>query len=174
MLPVRKRKMVSMCIAAIALLCVGVGTASAQAVVQGPVLNPANGHCYYLVSAANWNAAEAFAVSTLGGHLVTISDAAENNFVLTTFVTSSTQPWIGLNDAASENNFVWSSGEPVMYTNWAGGEPNNSGGEDHVQMWPNGTWNDNLGLKSFPSVVEVEKTISVETTTWGILKQLYR
>jgi len=27
-----------------------------------------------------------------------------------------------LNDAATENTFVWSSGEAVCYTNWGAGE----------------------------------------------------
>ena len=37
-----------------------------------------------------------------------------------------TRRWIGLSDQAVENNFVWDSGEPVTYTAWGPGEPNNS------------------------------------------------
>jgi hypothetical protein len=54
--------------------------------------------------------------------------------------------WIGFNDVASEDNFVWSSGEAVTYTNWGAGEPNDAGdGEDYAVMnWNESTahWND--------------------------------
>ena len=38
-------------------------------------LNPANGHLYSLLDTATWTASEAEAIA-LGGHLVTINDAA--------------------------------------------------------------------------------------------------
>jgi len=108
------------------------------------------GHTYDLLSQSNWTDAEAAAVG-LGGHLATISSAAEDAFVYNTF-TSNAQInrglWIGLNDAAVEGTFVWASGEPVTYTNFAVGEPNNNGGiEDWVHIfWPSdpraSKWND--------------------------------
>ena len=100
--------------------------------------------------ATSWTDAEA-AVVALGGHLVAIKDAAEQQFLSNEF---GSQPhWIGFNDAAMENTFVWSSGDPVTYTNWAFGEPNDFGstGEDYAVMnWNSlGNWNDlpddNLG-----------------------------
>ncbi len=53
-------------------------------ILSGPVLNPANGHIYYLLSQNTWSNAEAEAVS-LGGHLATIRNAAENQWVYSTF-----------------------------------------------------------------------------------------
>ena len=50
--------------------------------------------------------------------------------------------WIGATDAHSEGNFVWLSGTPWSYTNWNGGEPNNSGDEDCVHLREDGKWND--------------------------------
>ena len=114
----------------------------AQAVVvQGPHLNPSNGHAYYLVSRNSWTGAEAEAV-TFGGHLVTVNDQAENDYIWNTFnqaasTSLSDHFWIGLNDAVTEGAFVWASGELISYTHWGMGEPNNDpgwGGEDYVQM----------------------------------------
>ncbi len=99
------------------------------------------GHTYHLVVAnqnqerIHWAPAQAFAVS-LGGNLVTVNDAAENTFLLNTFgpvaiaAANTAHPsrnlismWIGFSDAASEGNWVWVSGEPVRYTNWAFDQP---------------------------------------------------
>jgi lectin-like protein len=89
------------------------------AVLAGPLTNAANGHTYYLLSADTWTASEAEARG-LGGHLVTINDAAENQWVLNSFSPLTGVPyaslWIGLNDAANEGQFVWASGEPVTFT----------------------------------------------------------
>ncbi len=116
------------------------GQASA-AVVMGPITNPANGHDYYLLSQGCWTAAEAEAI-TLGGHLVTINDQAENDFVFNTFahLHPNDDLWIGFSDAAVEGVFEWVSGEPITFTNWAccigcGPEPNNCFGDDYGVIW---------------------------------------
>jgi Lectin C-type domain/PEP-CTERM motif len=86
--------------------------------------------------------AEANSVA-LGGHLVTINDAAEQAWLLANFGASELL-WIGFTDQAAEGIFVWTSGEAVTYTNWSGGEPNDFFGEDHTVMnWSGGgAWND--------------------------------
>jgi RHS repeat-associated protein len=84
-----------------------------------------NGHTYLLTgSSLTWSQAEAYA-QALGGHLVTINDSAENEWVRTTFSGLFGGLWIGLNDSVQEGNWVWSSGQGVAYTNWSSGEPNN-------------------------------------------------
>jgi len=101
------------------------------AVLAGPLTNAANAHTYYLLSSNTWTASEAEAVG-LGGHLVTINDAAENQWVLNTFFPLTgafyASLWIGLNDAANEGQFVWASGEPVTFTYWYPWRTEQSGG----------------------------------------------
>jgi hypothetical protein len=121
-------------------------------IAQGaPTYNPATGHWYDIVSSgANgaWINAENNAIA-LGGHLVTINDAAEESWLRAVFGTN-TRYWIGFNDAAVEGTWVWSSGEPVTYVNWWAGEPNNMAssdgtGEDYAVLnWDTATgqWND--------------------------------
>lgn len=150
-------------------------------ILSGPLTNFLNGHVYYLLAPSGWQAAENSAVQ-LGGHLVTINDQAEQDWVYRSFSSVNGVPrslWIGLYDTNQSVNsgnpetrkseFVWSSGERVSYSNWAPGEPNNyqGTGEFYVHMWwpstqPefNGKWNDNLGNPStspelFSGVVEV-------------------
>ena len=127
------------------------------AMVIRTATNPSSGHTYLLlraddgVSGITWYEAESKAVE-LGGHLVTINDALEDNWLITTFTPSGYIDfylWIGLNDAAIEGQFVWSSGEPVSYTNWYPDEPNDWNGEDHVYLrnfsGGNYQWNDASG-----------------------------
>ncbi len=129
---------------------------AAAVVMAGPIVNPANGHEYFLLQAASWADAEAEAI-TLGGHLVTIDDAAENDWVWETFQPSGGPFWIGLNDVIQEGVHVWVNGTPTSYTNWwvGGGEPNDAGGvEDAVEI-KNYLWNDRDGAVLLAGVVEV-------------------
>ena len=119
-------------------------SALGQTVIQGPIVNPANGHSYYRLSPSTWTQAEAAAV-TLHGHLVTINDATENTFVLDNFASGPGQGpvWLGYTDRTTEGTFVWVDGENPGYTNWDPGEPNNGGGsnEDYALMYSgNGHW----------------------------------
>jgi hypothetical protein len=143
-----------------------VGLALSATATQASIISTAtyNGHTYHLITEQSWTSAQAEAV-TLGGNLVTINDAAENAFLTATFTTplfpgDSGTFWIGFNDVGSEGTFEWVSGEPVTYTNWNIGEPNNLGDEDFVHLHgpggpfgPIGTWNDEDG--PFRAVVEV-------------------
>ncbi len=85
-----------------------------------------NGHFYALTSKeSDWVTAEAEAV-TQGGHLITIGSRQEQEFVVATFLSPPDKVfWIGLTDAPREGDWHWVSGEPVEYTTWAVGEPNN-------------------------------------------------
>jgi len=66
-------------------------------ILAGPVMNPGNGHVYYLLSQNTWSNSEAEAVR-LGGHLATIRNAAEDRWVFSTFAAWGGALWIGLTD----------------------------------------------------------------------------
>ena len=85
----------------------------------------------------------------LGGHLVTINNAAEDAWIGDTFLGAATydQFWIGSTDVEQEGNWKWTSGEAFNYSNWQPREPNNAGGlEDFVNKeyccGHFGDWND--------------------------------
>jgi hypothetical protein len=97
--------------------------------ISGPVVNPGNGHRYYLLAADSWTASEAEAI-TLGGNLASIDDAAENEFIRSAFLTEggSTRPlWIGLTspmgDWTDPSTWVWIDGSTSGYRNWRPGQP---------------------------------------------------
>ena len=136
-------------------LCISFFASSSHAnILTGPVTNPENGHEYYLLTTNSWTASQAEAI-TLGGNLVTINDALENNWVYSTFSSfggGNRALWIGLNDQAQEGTFVWVSGQTTDYSNWRPGEP--SGGEENfVHLCPPdfspGQWNDLINFSTF-------------------------
>jgi len=136
------------------------------AVLTGPVVNPANGHTYYLLDEDTWTNSESEAI-TFGGHLVTINDAAEDQWVFDTFsgfAEVDRNLWLGLNDADIEGTFVWSSGETSLYTNFAPGEPSGGpgGSDDYIRInaessLPTGAWGDSGNNSSLTiyGVVEI-------------------
>ena len=151
-------------------------------IISGPVVNPSNGHSYFLLSSNTWTASEAEAI-TLGGHLATVRNASENTWICTTF-SQVYYLWIGLNDTAIKGTFAWANGEPVTYINWYPGEPNNTQGlEDYVEIYNfsggNFQWNDNSSVSSagdfgIYGVVEVNNgnpsDIIVGESSGGVLK----
>jgi len=101
------------------------------------------GHAYFYSTASlSWEDARDSA-ALIGGHLVSISSAGENNFVAAN-VAGGELAWIGLNDASNEGSFVWQNNESMGYSNWGGGEPNNAGNENWVEINRDapGKWND--------------------------------
>ncbi|MES2800336.1 MAG: lectin-like protein [Bacteroidota bacterium] len=118
---------------------------------------------YFLNPASNTgSAAQAFAQS-LGANLVSVQSLAENQCLYEELVRLNQNTgviWIGLSDEQTEGNFLWYDQSPVTFTNWAPGEPNQSGDEDCVQIYYNGanpgTWNDlSCSSASSKSIIEI-------------------
>jgi hypothetical protein len=122
-----------------------------------------NGHTYLLTATPKtWEEAQLEA-QQYGGNLVTINDAAEEQWLKSTFGTDR-YFLIGLTDKASEGNFVWASGEPVNYTNWNLNEPNDLGGEDYGMMNGPG-WNDLPSWSQLYGIIESPSTQGQLTLT---------
>ena len=125
------------------------------------VRSPVNGHEYALTAATTWTSAEN-AAGVAGAHLATIRSVEEQQWVESQFGVAENL-WIGLNDAATEGQFVWSSGELSPYRNWCPNEPNGGIGgrpdEDYVHLaaFPGqctGQWNDAPDARSYRGLVE--------------------
>jgi lectin-like protein len=90
-------------------------TLSSPALAQ-PI--PYNGHFYSFGGPPTfWPHAQAYAMS-LGGYLVVINDAAEDDFVVSNFGWASSGLWLG-GSRDYTNEWHWVNGDPWEYTNWA-------------------------------------------------------
>jgi|GEM_PF-2530111 len=116
-----------------------------------------NGNQYLFTSGAStWEDAQAEAES-LGGNLVTINDDSEEAWLRENF-SDVERLWIGLNDAEIEGQFEWSSDQPVTYTNFAPGEPDDAGGVQDfgvLNFGGNGEWDDESGTSFFRGIIEI-------------------
>ncbi len=141
---------------------------------------PATGKVYLVASTAmTWVDAQVYAENlTIGGvpypsNLMKISNADENALAWSIASRVGTA-WIGATDQDEEGVWRWiATGEQFwqgdadgsavggLYANWRGGEPNNSGGNEH---WAeirsgDGLWND-AGVKTRPAIIEVAGTFA--------------
>ena len=127
-----------------------------------------NGHSYELIldNTSKFEDAAGDA-GAAGGHLVTITSAAEQSFVeglLADFGAATGGYWIGLAKTADENVNVWINGESFSFENYADGQPDNfTGVESKFQvLWTaeadgpqaarRGQWND-VPSEGYPSAV---------------------
>lgn len=136
---------------------------------------PTNGHFYKPVSTGTiYTSAKLAAAATTfkgqTGYLVTITSPDEDAFIYNNVPQS--QIWFALSDAAQEGywridagpengtliktqNGQFAGNISGQYNNWAGGEPNNSGGEHYaVTKWNGSQWNDLPNSFNCPYVIE--------------------
>ena len=142
--------------AASAVLALGVAAPVAAVPVEWTVGSGGNGHFYEFIDArTSWTAARtaAQASSHLGqqGYLATITSAGEQAFLLGL----ASDGWLGGTDQTVEGEWRWADGPEAGnlfwtggpggtasgFTSWNGGEPNNQGNEDYLDM-QGGRWND--------------------------------
>ena len=104
----------------------------------------------------------------LGGNLVKIESEEKNNVIAQKVKELNKTFYIGASDEKEEGKFVWRDGSAVTYTNWSQNEPNNAadcGGENYVQMYANGKWNDYTGQNVDVGFIgEFDKTPTATST----------
>lgn len=117
--------------------------------IIGNIPNPAqfryigkvnNKNLYVGLTAQTWANGSAACIAN-GGRLATISTVEENILIANNLTT--TFGFFGLNDGITEGVFLYPNNEPLTYSNWAQGEPNNaSNNEDFGEITASGRWND--------------------------------
>jgi len=126
---------------------------------------------YTIVDGPSWTQAEANSVK-LGGHLVTINDSGENDFISTSIRSEIIKkynlkygygiesdaadewrynPLIGYTDSEVEGKWKWVDGQNSNFTNWFPGEPNATGANsDYAAMYFYGIrWNSEPNIGSW-------------------------
>jgi hypothetical protein len=111
--------------------------------VEWKMSDGGNGHSYELVGNFNvttqrWNWEQCRRMAWMaGGHLATITSAAENQFIISNVMKTNSLPtWIGLTDQKQwgghdfkglanpqTNGWAWITGEPIQYTFWQTSQP---------------------------------------------------
>jgi Protein of unknown function (DUF642) len=110
--------------------------AIAQSAIEWRVADGGNGHWYAAASSPTGDAAIALAQS-VGAHLATISNAAENAHVLSLYLPTGAQwAWLGLRQLNGQSTpstgWYWITGEPYTFLNWS----------DHSGAFPTGAPDD--------------------------------
>lgn len=134
------------------------------------------GHCYYVeTSSKTWTEARTSCQARGTGWDLASSASTEETSHITSQYTAngSNQLWIGFQEAS--NRWTWSSGDPsgtwketgggstLSYTNWATGEPNNSG-TNCARVSTSGKWYDTSCTTTYDSLCEGSAATLSETT----------
>jgi len=154
------------------ILLPGLVSLAGAEILQGPILNPANGHEYYLLAPESWTAAETEA-ENLGGTLAIVKNAEQQKWIFAKIGNEGEKErslWLGLRRQWLGGPFVWVDGSKLDYADWCGGQPDNSGGvENCVHMWADahngGCWNDAVEGTSLYGVAEVPGKVDEKALT---------
>ena len=129
------------------------------------------GHAYRALTTPDTYDVQTAACTADGAHLVTIDTAAEDVFVHTHVM----QGWIGFDDLTVENRrhpeltttttFAWQVPSTSSYTNWNGGEPNDSQSSEDCAYTDTDNfqnrWNDDNCEHTKPALCECEDAVTV-------------
>ncbi|KAB0389673.1 hypothetical protein E2I00_010245 [Balaenoptera physalus] len=78
-----------------------------------------------------------------GGQVASPRSEAENEALTQLVNDLNKAAYLSMTNDKKEGRFTYPTGEPLVYSNWAPGEPNNSrGSENCVEIYSNGKWND--------------------------------
>ena len=108
------------------------------------------------------------ACESLGAVLATVNDATEHDDLYA--LIGSDDTWIGLNDIAVDETFVWQDGSSASYTNWFGsGNPISPANTNvncvKMQANKDGQWNDIGCGKELNYACSMDAVDSCATTT---------
>lgn len=129
-----------------------------------------NGHYYQVFQNPVDYAKATLNCDLIGGHLVTITSQAEQDFVFSLVGTSDT--WLG--GELKNGKWTWVTGENFSaYQNWLPGQP--SGGETKLGFWEGkGQWNDYRASSKNIYVCEWENSTSInnpaKASVYGAVK----
>ncbi|SEG39561.1 Immunoglobulin domain-containing protein, partial [Eubacterium ruminantium] len=123
-----------------------------------------NGHLYEVYDCNVKWADAAYLAESKGGHLITITSAAENQMIKDLIQNCASDfYWLGGTDYGTEGTFKWVNGESFSYTNFESGQPDNCiygnyFAEDYLMIYKStGTWNDYLDYKACAYIVEYDQ-----------------
>lgn len=113
-----------------------------------------------------WPEAEIYCRDTEGGHLTSVRNAKESNYIkkhlrMLRYYFGFSKMWIGASDLYNEGHFNWTDGKPFTYQRWIPGEPSgrHRGKEEDCAVitadphW--GKWRDEYCLNHLPFICKI-------------------
>jgi hypothetical protein len=127
-----------------------------------------NDHTYlYIKHKINWYNAKN-ACESQKAHLLIINSEQENDFIKQIIGDNT---WLGLSDVENEGFWKWIDNSVLTWSDWAEGEPNNSGIENYAIYYneKNYSWNDAPRRNEYYFICEIDRKIDSEDQLKNII-----